>query len=316
MFNKILTDNFFSRNRPLDIDTVTLNRKRIYILPSRSGYIFALALSAMLLAAINYNNSLAYALTFLLSSVATISMLHTWRNLHNLKVNIGECHVVHKGEMIQVPVAISNQDTRHHFALKLAWPGQEPIHIDLNPEQQQWVQLTTPAVQRGYQPIGKLVIYSRFPLGLFHTWSNLRFDHHCLVYPAPSENKQLPSANTHNDADNGEGKKGTDDFIGQRRYQSGDSMHHINWKALAKERGLFIKQFGGESPNELLLSWHQTENTDIEGRLSQLTRWVMEAHQQGLHFGLELPQVQFPVDHSELHYHRCLKALALYGKPT
>jgi uncharacterized protein (DUF58 family) len=312
---KQLENQFLLRKHPLDADTITLNQKRIYILPSRSGFILALVLFAMLLGAINYNNSLAYALTFLLASVTMISMLHTWRNLYKLQINVGKCLAVHKGEIIQIPVAISNPGSTQHLAIKLAWPGQKPIHIDLNPHEQQWVRLTTPALQRGYQPIGKLVIYSRYPLGLFHAWGNLRFDQRCLVYPTPSDNQQLPPVNTHNNADSGEGKSGTDDFTGQRRYQNGDSLRHVNWKALAKERGLLTKQFGGEAPHELVLSWHQTDKTEIELRLSQLTSWVMQAHQLDLHFGLELPHLELPVDHGDLHYHRCLKALALYGKP-
>ncbi len=311
---KQLDSQYILRKHPLDADTITLNQKRIYILPSRSGFILALVLFAMLLGAINYNNSLAYALTFLLASVTMISMLHTWRNLYKLQINIGKCQPVHKGATIQVPVAINNPDNYPHLAIRLAWPGQEPTHIDLNPHEQQWVRLTTPALQRGYQPIGKLVIYSRYPLGLFHAWGNLRFDQRFLVYPLPSENKQLPPVNIQNNADSGAGKNGTHDFAGQRRYQNGDSLRHVNWKALAKEQGLLTKQFGGETPHELILSWHQTDKTEIELRLSQLTRWVMEAHQLGLHFGLELPHLLLPVDHGDLHYHRCLKALALYGK--
>jgi len=314
MLYKQLETAFFPRKHPLDADTITLNQKRIYILPSRSGLILAVVLFAMLLGAINYNNSLAYALTFLLISVTTVSILHTWRNLYKLQINIGECPPVHKGAMIQVPIAVNNPDTYQHLAIKLAWPGQEPTHIDLKPKEQHWVQLTTPAIQRGYQTIGKLVIYSRYPLGLFQAWGNLYFDARCLVYPTPSENKQLPPVNSYNNADSGENKEGSDDFTGQRKYQNGDSMRHVNWKALAKGHRLLTKQFGGESPNELVLSWHQTDKTEVEKRLSQLTRWILEAHQIGLHFGLELPHLQLPVDHGDPHLHRCLKALALYGK--
>ncbi len=61
---------------------------RIYILPTRHGYAFVLALCAMLLGAINYSNGLAYALTFLLASLALVSMLHANRNLAGLKFGV------------------------------------------------------------------------------------------------------------------------------------------------------------------------------------------------------------------------------------
>ena len=53
-----------------------LERWRIYILPTRAGLLFGLALFTMLLAAINYGLALGFALTFLLASVGLVSMLH------------------------------------------------------------------------------------------------------------------------------------------------------------------------------------------------------------------------------------------------
>nr|MBP8236720.1 DUF58 domain-containing protein [Pseudomonas sp.] len=59
--------------------SVTLNQRRIFIVPSATGGAFALVLLLMLLAAINYQNSLAYGLTFLLMSLFIIAILHTYR---------------------------------------------------------------------------------------------------------------------------------------------------------------------------------------------------------------------------------------------
>ena len=44
---------------------VTLVQRRIFILPSRQGYVFAGVLLVLLVASINYNLSLGYLLTFL-----------------------------------------------------------------------------------------------------------------------------------------------------------------------------------------------------------------------------------------------------------
>ncbi len=66
-----------------------LNRKRIFILPSRAGMLFAGAMLTMLLAAINYSLSLGYVLTFVLASVGLVSMLHTYRNLAGLILRPG-----------------------------------------------------------------------------------------------------------------------------------------------------------------------------------------------------------------------------------
>ncbi|MEE8234535.1 MAG: hypothetical protein V3R41_07625, partial [Gammaproteobacteria bacterium] len=49
-------------------------RQRVYIMPTRHGAVFGLMLFAMALGAINYNNSMAYILTFLLSSLSLVTL--------------------------------------------------------------------------------------------------------------------------------------------------------------------------------------------------------------------------------------------------
>jgi hypothetical protein len=74
------------RRQGSDALPLTLDRRRIYILPTRFGVLYAFALFAMLLASMNYNNSLGFGLTFLLGSLALVAMLHCHRNLSGLVV--------------------------------------------------------------------------------------------------------------------------------------------------------------------------------------------------------------------------------------
>jgi len=60
---------------------VTLDQKRIFIFPSRVGFFFGFCLLIMLMAAINYQNNMSYALTFLLATLFVIATLHTFANL-------------------------------------------------------------------------------------------------------------------------------------------------------------------------------------------------------------------------------------------
>src|SRR5690606_7042062 len=68
---------------------VTLDHRRIFIMPTRTGATFALVLFLMLLVAINYQNSLAYGLTFLLMSLSVLGILHTYRNVSGLILSAG-----------------------------------------------------------------------------------------------------------------------------------------------------------------------------------------------------------------------------------
>ena len=55
-----------------------LSRRRIYVLPTRAGTVFAFFLLAMLVAAINYTNNLAFLLTFLLGRISILSAFHAY----------------------------------------------------------------------------------------------------------------------------------------------------------------------------------------------------------------------------------------------
>src|SRR2546423_11931017 len=60
---------------------LTLSRKRLYILPTRGGIGFGLLLILMLVAGLNYANSTALFLTFLLTGFTLVTMHQCHRNL-------------------------------------------------------------------------------------------------------------------------------------------------------------------------------------------------------------------------------------------
>ena len=72
------------RRQGADQLPVTLARRRLYILPTRAGIAFAALLFLMLLAGLNYANSLALLLTFLLAGFALVAMQPCHRNLLGL----------------------------------------------------------------------------------------------------------------------------------------------------------------------------------------------------------------------------------------
>ena len=64
-----------------------VNRRRIYIIPTRFGIALALLLAAMLIAGLNYNSNLGLAFGFLMVSLALVAMHHCHRNLLGLSVD-------------------------------------------------------------------------------------------------------------------------------------------------------------------------------------------------------------------------------------
>jgi len=299
---------------------VRLDRRRVYILPTRSGLAFGLVLLIMLIGAINYNNSLGYLLTFLLGSTAVVAILHTYRNLLNLRVSIGPLAPVFAGEELRAPVMLDNRGLGARLALSLGFAGGRkarlaPAVADVPPDDWQEVTLHRPAASRGRQRLGRITLSTRYPLGLFRAWAYVVPDRQCLVYPRPHPERGLPAELQYQVSLTGDQGQGSDDFAGFRPYHPGDSLRHVNWKAMAREQGLLTKRFGGDRVEELWIDWRALPGLDRESRLSRLTRWVLEAERAGLSYGLWLPDRRIPPERGPAHRGRCLEALALFEVP-
>ncbi len=108
-------------------------------------------------------------------------------------------------------------------------------------------------------------------------------------------------------------RKGNDDFNGIRTYQTGDPMRQIHWKAYAKGQGLLSKQYASEAGGtEMWLDYDSTPGSSIEERLGRLCRWIIDAEQAGLSYGLQLPGRKIALDAGPDHFAACLEALALF----
>jgi len=305
-------------------------RQRVYIMPTRHGAVFGLMLFAMALGAINYNNSMAYILTFLLCSLSLVTLLHTCRNLAGILINQAPASPVFSGELAKFPLILNNRNGQLRLSISfikttkkwrlltdvLTSTGNEvPIaSCDVHANTFNRVDLPVKTGQRGLLYAGRIKVFTTFPLGLFKAWSYIEMKQPCLVYPKPAGQKFFPPFKLTEDIGIQGNASGTDDFIGFRNYRAGDSIKNIAWKAYAQQKGLFVKRFSGSGADKLHLSWDDVSTLPyLETRLSQLCLWIIEAESQSLQYSLELPDVFIDTGHGEEHQHRCLSALSHYN---
>ena len=292
--------------------TITLDQRRIFILPTRQGLGFAFVLLLMLLGDINYNLSLGYVLTFLLATTAALTMLHAFRNMAQLEVRAGRTDAVFAGDSAWFVFHFHNTSKQPRYQLTLRDDAGHRTTFDLPAQQSTAVKLAIPATQRGWLCSGRMTLDTEFPLGLFHAWSYVQFDTRALVYPKPAAPLPLPASS----AQDGAGKllrNGDEDFAGLRSYVVGDALPRIAWKAMAREQGLQVKQFSATQGRELWLDWSQLPYADTERKLAMLTRWVLNADAAQLRYGLRLPGIELPPSNSADQREKCLRALALFG---
>jgi len=293
---------------------VTLVQRRIFILPSKQGYLFALVLLLLLVGSINYNLSLGYMLTFLLMSMAGVAMLHTWRNLAHLRLRPGRCDPVFAGDMAHFGVGVETP-SQTRFAIAIRRRGEEPVYADVVPGVTNGVAIPVSTRRRGLVRAGRLEVFTRYPVGLFHAWSYIDFGLTVVVYPKPDPFAGSPPSQSRSHSEEGIPVAGEEEFNMLRAYRAGDTPKQIAWKALAREQGLLTKEFSAMASSELWIDWDEARGADLEARLSVLAHWVIQAEGFGQSYGLRIPGTVIPPNRGDLHQARCLEALALFDNP-
>ena len=291
-----------------------LRGRQIYILPTRYGLLYAVLVVAVFIGAINYGNNLAFLLAFQLAAVGHVAMHQTWRNLRGLRLDADGFGRVFAGEDARFAVRLTPADGRERPAVQIDGAG-DPLLIDgrAGPEAGGVLRVATNC--RGRVALGRLTLSTRYPLGLLRAWSYVDTDAAMVVYPRPAARFDAPADPTYGGAEQGSLGVGADDFVGLRGYRPGDAPSRLDWKTLARERGLHTRLFGGDRADRLWLSFDALEPLDPERRLERLCRGVLDAERAGRHYGLRLPGEEIPPGHGERHAERCLTALALMDAP-
>ena len=295
----------------------TLDRRRIYILPSRAGLLFAGAMATMLLATINYSLALGYVLTFVLASVGLVSMLHTYRNLSGLVLRPGRGDPVHAGQLAELSMTLVNPSRQPRYALQVEAPGnQDSLIHDVAATAEKIVTVALQTRRRGWMPAPRFTLSTTFPLGLWRAWTYWQPASRILVHPWPESPPAPLPASDQAEGEAQDRSRGDDDFSAIRPYREGDSLRRLAWKVMARSGNdePLTKSFEGGSGGELLLDWRNLPpSLDVEARLSRLTRWVMQAEAGGQRFGLMLPGREIDPDNGPAHRAACLEALATFS---
>jgi len=302
---------------PPERGAVVLVHRRVYIVPSGLGWLYVLTLFLLLAGSINYGISLGFALTFLLAGLGLAGMVHTARNLARMTVTTGRAEPVFAGEAAQFRLILDGGGAfdRPAILVRHVASGAQLV-VDVTPAAAAEVVLPVPAARRGRLPIGRVLLETRFPLGVFRSWSYVEPDARCLVYPRPERSPLPPSTPEAARGALRSPMPGDDDYSGLRAYQLSDSPRHVAWKAVARSDDMLTKQFAGEAAAELWLDWRALPaGLDLEGRLSRLAGWVLAADRLAIHYGLRMPGVEIAPGRSDAHRAACLQALALYPAP-
>jgi uncharacterized protein (DUF58 family) len=294
----------------------TLDHRRIFIFPSRQGLVFLFVLLLMFVAAINYENNLAFALTFWLIGIFAVSILHTYANISGITIKALNAGEVFAGERVRFSFLIKRNNQRERYAIRIGWSDETFAEISLRDNDERIVDLFLMANKRGWLRPGRVLLETYYPLGLLRAWTWLEFDISALVYPQPSQAlRQIDVADSESDGKGRELPYGQDDFDSLRDYQPGDSLRRIFWPAVARGQQPQIKIWKDYADESCLFSWDDYPHLNPEQRLSALCHDVLLAAGRKDVYALKLPTLFLSPTAEPQQRQRALRALALYDFP-
>ena len=302
-------------------DSITLNQRNVYILPTRPGFTLAATLMVLLIGSINYQLNLGYLLTFLLAGSAVVGMHVCHGTLRGLTMNLIAPDAQFAGASAVIGVNLLNERKTVRYGIglgALATQG-EPY------KERHWVWVDVPALgsttvhvafkpeRRGLHRVPTLTAETRFPLGTFRVWTVWRPAAQVLIYPSPEPHPpSLPPGEPRSGGAAATQVHATGEYDGVRAYRRGDPLKLVVWKKAAKADELVSRDAQQAQRFELWLDFAQAGSAgNTEFKLSRLCAWVLEAHKRGVDYGLRLPGLEVKPGSGAAHKKRCLEALAL-----
>src|SRR6266446_10092096 len=135
------------RRQGADLLPVALERRRLYILPTGTGVAFAALLFLMLIAGLNYGNSLALFLTFSLSAFALVAMQQCHRNLLGIAVIAAAAPAVFARTTGAVHLTLANPAHLARARVEAALPELAAVAADLPADERRRLELPLPAAR-------------------------------------------------------------------------------------------------------------------------------------------------------------------------
>jgi uncharacterized protein (DUF58 family) len=302
-----------SLTRPRGPETlpVSIERRRVYVLPTRFGLFYYALLMCMAAGALNYNNNPALLLCLLLGGAGLASLIAAQMQLTGLSITAIDAEPVPAGQLLHVRVHTQADPSRLRRGLRVDDDDLlEPVLLNLEQGRGE-AEVTLQTHRRGWLDVPRLRIYTTRPLGLARAWTYFWSDAPLLVHATPEiDGPPLPS---------GSGEQAQsrlhpagDDVHHLRGYRPGDSRSAIAWKPSARRGTLLVREYEQPSGADVVLDWHQLGHLAYEARISRLARWIDEAERDGRRYRLSLPgRPDLGPDRGVTHRDACQRALAL-----
>lgn len=327
-------------------------RPKIYVIPTWYCALFNLFLLGLFVVGFLTRNATIIGMGFTIAFIELLSMIEAHVNLRDIEINVLPMSPIPAEDSAILPLSVrSSSDSfgvcvyaldsipkqqssvlfgrlatggphlRHEAAVALFfWKPDSPFkpadEVTLH-EQPVFLSLDFRVAKRGVYEIPEVVVVSMFPFGMFRAVRRFSLAGAFAVYPKPI----AFARGLDQDAEKrGESSSGSVenlgvalDYLQHREFLKGDSLRRLDWKASSRRGIKIVKVFSGTvSTEKRTLRWSDTASKDGELKLQELSRWVHDAHHDGVQFALDIPGSKIKFGAGEHHKNDCLLLLAAF----
>lgn len=256
--------------------------QQVYIVPTGFGALYATGLLLMLLMAYTYQNNLAYLMTFFLTSFGFGVMFSTHKFVQGAKLEPRPIPLYEEGEKIAPPFRPLSP-TEAPQAAKLRPPRSPALKETANGA---WL-----LEKRGWHEISSVQIRSRFPLGLFQAWKKVPTRLTIVAAPrAIDHGLNAATGLAGEDDEKTVALSSAEELRGLAPAREGVPTSAIDWKAVARGRGLVQKEFESPRDARTVIDWERTRSLGTtETRLQQMSYWLRQARKARRAVEIRLP---------------------------
>lgn len=267
------------------VDSVkTLLQKDVLVFIHKQGFLYLVLILITFIAGINYGNNLILGFCFLLSAILCISFYLTFKQLHDLKIEIVMPEVGQVNQPSIIRLMLKQQDKTVRYLRIQSSQQEQMIYVN---QVQQIIELPVLPQQRGLYEFGVIKVYSTYPLGLVRAWTYLYPKQKIWIAPKAhdwqKEHKKQPTS----------AHDSLDEFKELRAFRQGDSYQNVAWKQVARGQGFFIKMFEAQVNHQHLeIDYQQIPVLGHEEKLSFMMGLVEQCEQLGDDYALILPHAR------------------------
>ncbi len=301
-----------ARRHGVDRLPITVERRRIYILPTGAGLALAAALAVMLITALNYGNNLGLAFAFLTASIALVAMHHCHRNLLQLRVDARAAADGFADSETVVEFTLHNDSPLDRYDIEIRCAG-AAARCAVRAGARRQVAVALAARPRGILRIEQFELRTQFPFGWFRAWTYVQAPLVAYIAPAPRGGRRRPEVAGEFDSGTHSETRGDEEFSSLRAYAPGVPLKQMAWKVLARGGEPMVRSYTSSAAASAWLDWFALDALDPEARLSQLCLWVLTVDAARRRYGLRLPGLEIaPAAAGTAHRTACLRALAAF----